>query len=198
MSNFAETIIAKSDQLNADDLMAGPITVKITAVKVDIKSDQPVSVHYEGDNNKPWKPSKSMRRALILKWGSDENKFIGRSITLFRDPTVTWAGQAVGGVIISHMSDIDNEDRFLLTSSRGQKKPLKIERLVVEKKKNPQDKAQEWADNASATIDACVSQEELTSWRKSEDKSFTAMLKYPEISDKLDKEYNKKLEQLGE
>jgi len=69
MSNdFAKTIEAKSDQLNSDDLIAGPITVTITDVKINLNTDQqPVSISFTGDNGKPWKPSKSMRRALMLK-----------------------------------------------------------------------------------------------------------------------------------
>jgi hypothetical protein len=67
--NLAETIIPKSDQLNADDLITGTITVKITAVKGSNEPQQPVSIHYEGDNGKPYKPCKSMRRILVSAWG---------------------------------------------------------------------------------------------------------------------------------
>jgi len=156
MSNdFAKTIEAKSDQLNSDDLIAGPITVTITDVKINLNTDQqPVSISFTGDNGKPWKPSKSMRRALMLKWGSDEKVFIGRSLTLFRDPTIRWAGQEVGGVSISHMTDMSDDTRFLLTSSRGQKKAMKIEHLKV---KSAEEQAEERKNKASA----CVSQSKL-------------------------------------
>ena len=54
------TIVAKSDQLNADDLIGGPKTIKITRVTVTERAEQPCVINFEGDDGKPWKPSKSM------------------------------------------------------------------------------------------------------------------------------------------
>ena len=121
MTDLRDTIIPKSDQLNADDLIVGPITIKITSVKVP-GGEQPVSIHYEGDNGKPWKPCKSSLRTLIAGWKtSDGDKFIGRQVTLYLDSDVTWAGQAVGGIRVSHMSHIEKPLRLMLTKSRGKK-----------------------------------------------------------------------------
>ena len=131
MTDLSKACEPKSDQLNADDLISGPITIKITAVKVN-ESDQPVAINYEGDNGKPWKPCKSSLRTLIAGWKtSDGDKFVGRSVTLCLDPEVTWAGQAVGGIRISHMSDIKSDLRLMITVSRGKKKPCTIKRLNV-------------------------------------------------------------------
>jgi hypothetical protein len=127
MASIAKTIEPKSDQLNTDDLIAGPMTIKITAVKVNDKSDQPVLIHYEGDNGKPYKPCKSMRRALILGWESSEgDDYVGKSVTLFCDPKVKWAGSEVGGIRISHMSHIADKKRFMLTETRGRRVPYEI------------------------------------------------------------------------
>lgn len=121
MTDLREAIEPKSDQLNSDDLISGPITIKITSVKTN-KTEQPVSIHYEGDNGKPWKPCKSSLRTLIAGWKtSDGDKFVGRQVTLYLDSDVTWAGQAVGGIRVSHMSDIDKPLRLMLTKSRGKK-----------------------------------------------------------------------------
>ena len=53
MGDMAPTIIPKSDQTNADDLISGPITIKITGVDIRGGQEQPISIHYEGDNGKP-------------------------------------------------------------------------------------------------------------------------------------------------
>ena len=98
MVDISSTIIAKSDQLNADDLIGGPITVTITNVSLTESPDQPLTINYDGDNGRPYKPCKSMRRVLAAAWGNDGSKFIGRRVTLFRDPRVKWAGQEVGGI----------------------------------------------------------------------------------------------------
>ena len=125
------TIIPKSDQLNADDLLSGPITIKITDVKIKAGQEQPVSIYYEGDNGKPYKACKSMCRVMVTAWGSDAAKYIGHSLTLFCDPKVKWAGLEVGGIRISHMSDIDDSMTMALTVTRANKKPFTVKPLVI-------------------------------------------------------------------
>ncbi len=56
MSDMTQTIVPKSDQLNSDDLIAGPRTIRITRVVVDMGGEQPASVYFEGDGDKPFKP----------------------------------------------------------------------------------------------------------------------------------------------
>jgi hypothetical protein len=132
MSLLADTIVIKSDQLNGDDLIAGPITIKITKIgKKKSDSQQPISVHYEGDNGKPWKPCLTMRKLLLAEWGDNVNDcYIGRKLRLFRDETVKWAGREEGGIRISHMSNITSARVHLLTETRGVKKPHTVKPLV--------------------------------------------------------------------
>jgi hypothetical protein len=99
-----ETIVAKSDQLNAVDLVGGPITVEVKSVKPTGDKDQPATIGI-GDRQ-PYKPCKSMRRVLIACWGADPNVWIGRQMTLFCDPSVKWGGESVGGIRISHLSHL--------------------------------------------------------------------------------------------
>lgn len=130
MSDMRQAIIPKSDQLNADDLIAGPMTIKITGVTVKGGQEQPVSIHFEGDNGKPYKACKSMCRVMVAAWGPDSAKYVGRSMTIYRDPKVKWAGMEVGGIRISHMSDISGEQVMALTVTRGSKKPYTVKPLA--------------------------------------------------------------------
>ena len=132
MVDLSTTIEPKSDQLNADDLITGPRTITVTKVAGTSDAQQPVAIHYEGDNGKPYKPCKSMRRVLVKLWGKEGDKYPGRSMTLALDPTVTYGGIAVGGVRISHMSDIPEKVAILLTVKRGKRAPVKI--LPLEQK----------------------------------------------------------------
>ena len=122
MIDMTETIKPKSDQLNADDLLAEPMTIKITKVS-KATNEQPIAVNFEGDNNKPYFPCKSMRRVMVAAWGKDASQYVGRSMTLFRDAKVTWAGAEVGGIRISHMSDINGKLTLSLTATKQSKKP---------------------------------------------------------------------------
>lgn len=126
--DITKTTVAKSDQLNADDLIGNPVTIQINRVNL-LGGDQPVAIGYEGDNGKPWKPCKSMRRVLVHVWGGDGSKYVGRLLTLYRDPSVSFGGQAVGGIRISHMSDIDGPITLSLTVTRNVKKPYTVQPL---------------------------------------------------------------------
>jgi hypothetical protein len=132
MIDVGATIEPKSDQLNSDDLIAGPITVTIRKVAATGDNDQPVSIFYEGDNNKPYKACKSMRRVLVAVWGRDGTQYVGKSMTLFREPTVKFGGLEVGGIRISHMSHIEKPMTIALTATRGSRKPYTVKPLVID------------------------------------------------------------------
>lgn len=129
--NLARALEPKSDQLNADDLVTGPITIKIRKMEVKGEGEQRISVYYDGDNGKPYKPGKSMGRVMVQAWGANPHNYIGRSMTLYCDPTVKWAGMEVGGIRISHMSDIKSKMTFMLTATKGNKKPYVVQPLVA-------------------------------------------------------------------
>jgi hypothetical protein len=130
MIDMIKTIEAKSNQLNSDDLQGAPITVRITKVSAG-NSEQPIAINYEGDNNKPFYPCKSMRRVLVAVWGVNAAEYIGRSMTLYRDPEVKFGGIAVGGIRISHMSHMTTPITMALTATRASKKPYTVKPLKV-------------------------------------------------------------------
>ena len=132
MSDMKKAIEPRSDQLNADDLLTGPITIKITGVVIHGGQEQPVAISYEGDNGKPYKSCKSMNRVLVHAWRADANKYVGRSLTLYCDPKVKWGGMEVGGIRISHMSHIESSMTMALTATKGNKKPFTVQPLVEE------------------------------------------------------------------
>lgn len=139
MMDMSQTVDPKSDQLNADSLVSGPLTIKITRVSGNSgNAEQPVNVYFEGDNNKPYRPCKIMRRVMIQGWGADASQYVGRSMTLYRDPTVKWGGMEVGGIRISHMSHIPADFLAMLTVSQKNRAPSKIKVLHVSEPTPPQ------------------------------------------------------------
>lgn len=125
--NMRHAIEPKSDQLNADDLIAGPITITITSVEVKPRgTEQPVSIFFDGDNGKPYKCCKSMAKVMVMCWGDDANQYVGRNLTLYRDPKVLWGGMAVGGIRISHMSHIEGPVTMALTETKKTRKPFTV------------------------------------------------------------------------
>jgi hypothetical protein len=125
------TIVPKSDQLNSEQLLAGAMTIKVSGVTVTNNAEQPVTIHYDGDDGRPYKPCKTMRKVLILAWGHDGSAWAGKSMTLFNDPAVKFGGQSVGGIRISHVSHIDRDIAVALTATKGKKTLHTIKALKV-------------------------------------------------------------------
>lgn len=134
MIDVSDTIIAKSDQLNADDLVE-PITIRVREVTKFVENGAKCfSVKYEGDEGRPFKPCKTVRRILVRAWGKDATQWTGRLMTLFCDPSVKWGGKAVGGIRVSHLSHINGVINISLSETRGMKKPHTIKPLANEVK----------------------------------------------------------------
>lgn len=129
MTDMTAVIVPKSDQINADDLISGPRTIRIEAVDIRAGSEQPVSIRFAGGDGKVWRPCKSMSRVLVAAWGPDAKAYVGRSVTLYRDPTVKWGGMQVGGIRISHMSHIERDMVMALTETKGKRAPYKVQVL---------------------------------------------------------------------
>lgn len=165
MNDMTQVIIPKSDQWNADDFIGGPLTFKIEAVDINLNSEQPVSIRLEGEQ-RVWRPCKSMSRVLVQGWGPDASKYVGRSLTLYRDASVKWGGMEVGGIRISHMSHIDGEKLMMLTATKGQRKPHKVKPLV-DNTPPPQDAARKWADAYVAAVSKAETTEALADFANS-------------------------------
>ena len=131
MIDISQTTAPKSDQLNSDDLIGGPRTITITRVSANEGGDQPINVFFEGDDNKPFRPCKGMRRVMMAIWGNNGATYAGKSMTIWRDPSVTWGGMAVGGIRISHMSHMDRDTTLAITESKTKRKPLVVRVLTV-------------------------------------------------------------------
>jgi hypothetical protein len=150
-----ESITPRSDQLNADDLLTGPITVTITKVSRGNR-EQPISVEIEG--HRPYKPCKTMRRILIAAFGDDSKEWIGQKMTLYCDPEVLYAGVKVGGIRISHLSGLKEPRTFILTQTRGKRAEVVIHPLA---EMSPED--EEFVRSAEADIAAAETLEVLKS-----------------------------------
>jgi len=133
MTDIAHTLIAKSDQLNAADIMGTEKILTITSVDVKTTGgDQPVTIHYDGENGRPWKPCLTVRRILSQLWTTESEKWIGQSVAVHRDPTVKWAGEPHGGIRPHAATGLDAMVVVKLKEERGGKpkafdiKPLRL------------------------------------------------------------------------
>jgi hypothetical protein len=152
IEDLTSTVIPRSDQLNADQLITGPMEVTVTKVILGSSEEQPVVVHYENDGGRPFKPSKTMRRVMILAWGADGRAWAGKSMRLYHDPAVKFGGSEVGGIRISHMSHIDKDIKVSLTATKGKKVLWDIKRMAAQQQQQQQQ--QQPVDHAAALTSA--------------------------------------------
>ena len=128
--DLTKSIEPNSAQVNAEDLLAGPRTVTISGVE-EGDAEQPVFVHLEEFPNRTYRPSKSMRRVMVTAWGPDSKQYAGRQLVLFRNPDIKFGKEAVGGIQISHMSNIDGPLKIALTVTRGKRAPFVVQPLTA-------------------------------------------------------------------
>lgn len=181
MVDLSKTIIAKSDQLNADDLLGGPITITIEDVKQG-NADQPIAVFYKGCNGKPWYPCKSMRRVLVAIWGNDGKTYAGKSCTLYRDPEVKFGGIKVGGIRISHMTDIKEKVALALQVTKGSKRLYTVHPLVMNQPQPQTEAPTDLGDRTKRALHALNNAPDVAALQK-----ITGSVNYKKILFELDK-----------
>ena len=143
MLDVSSTILSKSDQLNASDLIGNEMILTVSGVHLVSSPDQPMIINYIDDDGRPYKPCKSMRRVLVGLWGKDASQWIGRSVGVYNEPSVKWAGKEEGGVRIKSMSHIDKNKSVTTSESKHKKTTYLISVLQVEQKQRevwPDDK----------------------------------------------------------
>lgn len=157
MSKLSEMAAPKSDQLNASDLVAGPMDITVTRHKV-VGGDQPLELHADNIPGRPWKPCKTMMRWMSEAWKTDEPAdIVGKSIRLYCDPEVQFGGMKTGGIRISHLSHIDG-DLHLQEGNRRQYRSLKVKvvkplKVEAAPKAKPVERAPDPEDAPTPTFD---------------------------------------------
>ena len=148
--DISKALVAKSDQLNASDLTGAPIVATITAVR---RGDavKPVIVDLAGMDGRPWKPSKGMLRVIANGWGTESDAWVGRSVKLVNNPEVIYAGEAVGGVEVIAMSNIDKP--FTIPVRISQKK-VKQHTVAVLSEPSTEPWRAQWQAITNALTDA--------------------------------------------
>lgn len=155
MNDMSQVIIPRSDQINAEDFIAGPATFIIEGVAISPGTEQPVNIKLVGEP-RVWRPCKSMSRVLVAAWGPDANVYVGRSVTLYRDPKVKWGGLEVGGIRISHLSHIERDMVMSLTATKGKRAPHKVCVLEAASDSPPKQQRQtpeEWLANYKGAVE---------------------------------------------
>jgi hypothetical protein len=125
--DLTESIAPRSDQVNADDLIAGPITYTVREV-VQGKAEAPFDFMLV-ETDRAYRPSKTMRRVIVNAWGPKTEPYATRRLTLYREPTIKFGGKTIGGIRISHMSHIDGPREVWCQTTKGQREKFTVQPL---------------------------------------------------------------------
>lgn len=192
-TDMSTVIVPKSDQINAEDFLAGPKTYTIEAVHIVPGTEQPVNIKLSGEP-RAWRPCKSMSRVLVSAWGADAKVYPGRSVTLYRDPKVKWGGLEVGGIRVSHLSHIERDMVIQLTATKGKRAPHKVQPLAAAVVNHPaadasaKSPAEKWADGFIDAVKAATDAEAIAALKaKHEGKLTDLQAKFPDLRAEVDR-----------
>lgn len=115
----------RSDQFNADDLISGARTFTISGVNVGA-AEQKYDIALAGEE-RAWRPPLTVLRMLLAVWGDDSDNWVGQQVTLYRDETVRFGKEQVGGIRVSHVTGISEPASVRLTTARGKRGLLTVQ-----------------------------------------------------------------------
>jgi hypothetical protein len=133
--DLTESIAPRSDQVNADDLVGGPITYTVREVRKGA-AEQPFDFMLV-ETDRAYRPSKTMRRLIVAAWGPDTKDYPGRRLTLYREPSIRFGNAVVGGIRISAMSHITKRLEEKFQTTRGRRETFTVEPLAHEEPRRP-------------------------------------------------------------
>lgn len=119
----------RSDQWNADDFIGGPRVFTIAGVR-NGGAEQKYDIDLVEGQGRCWRPPLTVLRLLIAAWGDDATAWAGRRVELFRDDSITFGRDAVGGIRVSALSHIDKPLTVALTATRGKRAKHTVQPLA--------------------------------------------------------------------
>ena len=119
----------RSDQWNADDFVGSAREFTVAGVRVGT-AEQKYDVLFEGEE-RCWRPPLTVLRLLMKAWGDDSAVWVGRRVRLYRDDTVRFGPDAVGGIRVEAMSHLPGGKPLSvkLTEKRGKRALHTVEPL---------------------------------------------------------------------
>ena len=124
------TIEKKTDQLNYEDFLGGVTRIVTIAGVSKGTKEQQYDIAIEGDS-RVWRPAATVLKLMAAAWGDEAKDWIGRRAALYGDPDVMFGREKVGGIRVSHLSDLpDGKPLSLsLTETRGKRKRHSVDPL---------------------------------------------------------------------
>lgn len=121
----------RSDQWNADDFIGGPRVFTIAGVKPG-SAEQKYDIELVEGEGRVWRPPLTVLRLLLAAWGSDGTAWVGRRVKLYRDESVRFGPDTVGGIRLAAVSDLPGGKplKVKVTVSRAKRGEVTLQPLT--------------------------------------------------------------------
>lgn len=131
--DITDALAPTSDQLDAIELVEPRTFTIAPGGRLGNREGKTVAEVALADFPRVWRPSKGMLDVLAKVWGKNGSEWVGRSLTLYNDPEVTFGKDKVGGIRISHMTHIDKPQTVMIRGRGRGARPIKwqVQPLVV-------------------------------------------------------------------
>lgn len=157
--DITQALAPASDQIDAVELVE-PRTFTIdTGSRLGKRDGKTVAEIRLVEVDRVWRPSKGMLDVLAACWGTKADQWVGRRVTVYNDPDVMFGKEKVGGVRISHLSDIDaaRDVQIRGAGATGRKRSWHVEPLTTPKDTSGRDWLTELATAAQIDKNAVAS-----------------------------------------
>ena len=169
--DMAESLKPKSNQLNGDNLRAGPIIARVTGCR-KVRDQVRPYVFSLSDGHMPWKPCLTMRRLLTdVNGTSKTSAVVGQYIEFYRDPDVTYGKDRCGGIRVSGMSAVKGPPRNVtLRTSQTKCTTYTVRSIRPQSSGAPTANLDKFLEDEGLTVDA------VNKWRAANNKAAIAEL----------------------
>lgn len=149
----------RSDQWNADDFVGGPRVFTVAGVKAG-SAEQKYDIELVEGEGRVWRPPLTVLRILISAWGNEASAWVGQRVELFRDESIRFGNDAVGGIRIHALTGIDKPLTVALTATRGKRAKHTVQPLTEAPRPAPTFEHEPTA----AQVAECTDDADLRAW----------------------------------
>ncbi|GAB3192026.1 hypothetical protein [Nesterenkonia suensis] len=140
-----------SDHISADLFADGPDTFTITGVtETTLEGEKKRhAVQLAETQGKTWVPALTVLKALAVVWSRETSNWVGQKVTLYRDESVRFGKEAVGGIRVSHITGISEPQTVEVRGAMNRRVSYTFQPLTV----SPRVTEEQWSRITAAAGD---------------------------------------------
>ncbi|ROS28883.1 hypothetical protein EDF22_0614 [Rathayibacter sp. PhB127] len=130
--DITQALAPTSDQIDAIELVEPRTFTIAPGSRLGKRDGKTVAEIRLVEVDRVWRPSKGMLDVLAACWGTKGDQWVGRRVTVYNKPDVMFGPNKVGGIRISHLSNIEGPRDLLIrgAGAAGRKQTWHVDPLA--------------------------------------------------------------------